>query len=65
MIFDFFELRELIHLGQVSRVFYELAGRKEVLNKFFPSVAKKISKSSIVIETLDNEYGASVAKKPL
>lgn len=65
MIFDFFELRELIHLGRVSRVFYEFAGRKEVLNKFFPSVSKKISKSSIVIETNDNEYGASIAKKPL
>lgn len=41
LIFDYFDLRELIFLGQVSRVFYDLAGRKEVLNKFFPSTSKK------------------------
>ena len=44
MIFDYFELRELVNMGQVSRVFYELTGRKEVLNKFFPSISKKLSK---------------------
>ena len=50
-IFDYFDLRELIFLGQVSRVFYEIAGRKEVLNKFFPSTSKKkINKSSIMID---------------
>ena len=65
MIFDYFELRELVNMGQVSRVFYELTGRKEVLNKFFPSISKKFSKTSIVVESLDKEYGASVSKRPL
>lgn len=65
MIFDYFELRELVNMGKVSRVFYELTGRKEVLNKFFPSVSKKIAKTSIMVESLDKEFGASVSKKPL
>jgi hypothetical protein len=65
MIFDYFELRELVKMGKVSRVFYELTGRKEVLNKFFPSISKKVSKTSIIVESLDNEFGASVSKKPL
>jgi hypothetical protein len=65
MIFDYFELREIVNMGKVSRVFYELTGRKEVLNKFFPSVSKKLSKTSIIVESLDNEYGASLSKKPL
>jgi hypothetical protein len=65
MIFDYFELREIVNMGKVSRVFYELTGRKEVLNKFFPSVSKKLSKTSIIVESLDNEFGASVSKKPL
>ena len=65
MIFDYFELREIVNMGKVSRVFYELTGRKEVLNKFFPSISKKLSKTSIIVESLDNEYGASLSKKPL
>ena len=64
MIFDYFELREVIYMGQVSRVFYEFAGRKEILNKFFPSMTKKISKSSIISESMDKEFGSSVSKKP-
>ena len=53
-IFDYFDLKELIVISRVSRVFYDFSGRREILNKFQLSAKLKKNPTSITIETIDN-----------